>query len=92
MSEQKHTPGPWELNPTSSGGLLVVRAEQSLQVFPVADAHLIAAAPDLLAALVELVAAGQFAVESCDELAVMLRLGAATDAAHTAIAKAEGRS
>lgn len=52
MSEVKHTPGPWTLHETSSGGAIVSRENvQSLQVVPVADAFLIAAAPDLLAAL-----------------------------------------
>ena len=52
----KHTPGPWRTTPSSSGGLVVWRGpensgHQSLQVYPEADAHLIAAAPDLLSAL-----------------------------------------
>jgi len=55
-----------------------------------ANARLIAAAPDLLAALRELVAAGEFAVQSCDDVAIMLRLGKATDDARAAIAKAVG--
>lgn len=60
MSEQpKHTPGPWKLHPCSNGGLLLRRGDQmgrnthiqsSLQILPEADAHLIAAAPELLEA------------------------------------------
>lgn len=43
-----------------------------------------------LSALRELVAAGDFAVTSNDDVAIMLRLGRATDAARAVIAKAEG--
>ena len=50
------------------------------------------AASELLAACRELVAAGEYAVSSESELKIMLRLGAATDAARAAIAKAEGRA
>ena len=49
-----HTPGPWKTAPCSGGGLILVRPNSgqiSLQIFPAADARLIAAAPDLLAAL-----------------------------------------
>ncbi len=46
-----HTPGPWTTRPTSSGGMLVQRGKdgQSLQVYPKADAYLIAVAPEMLA-------------------------------------------
>jgi hypothetical protein len=46
---------------------------------------------NLLAALKALVEAGEFAVSAADDLAIMLRLGQATDMARAAIAKADGR-
>lgn len=54
-----HTPGPWTLNGCSNGGAILRRGEalgerthiqSHLQILPVEDAQLIAAAPDLLAA------------------------------------------
>lgn len=56
-----------------------------------ANARLIAAAPDLLEALKEILAAGESYVDSADEVKAMLRFGRANDAARAAIAKAEGR-
>lgn len=50
-SGSRHTPGPWTLSRASGGGMIVNRPGQSLQVVPVADAHLIASSPDLLEAL-----------------------------------------
>ena len=48
-----HTPGPWTTQPCSSGGLVVSRGDvQNLQIVPVEDARLIAAAPDLYDAAV----------------------------------------
>lgn len=62
MSEKvSHTPGEWTAEPCNHGGMLVRRGDplrhpqHSLQIVPTADALLIAAAPDLLAALQELV-------------------------------------
>ena len=88
-----HTPGPWTVLPTSSGGLLVVRLEQSLQVFPVADAHLMAAAPDLLTALKSATASLESWIH--DQLDGTSSLRGALEELkpyHAAIAKAEGRS
>ena len=56
-----------------------------------ANARLIAAAPDLLEALSELVAAGDYWLKADDEVKAMLRFGEADKAARAAIAKAEGR-
>jgi len=55
------------------------------------DARLIAAAPKLLAALKELLVAGDESVISDDDVASMLRFGKAVEDAKAAIAKAEGR-
>lgn len=55
-----HTPGPWRTEECSGGGLLVIRdhpvsgSQTHLQIFPVDDARLIAAAPELLTALMAL--------------------------------------
>jgi hypothetical protein len=59
-----HTPGPWRLEPCSHGGKILRRGDEDaplmarhpqggLQIVPEADAHLIAAAPELLEALRE---------------------------------------
>lgn len=49
----KHTPGPWSVKETVSATLLIRPNSQqdSLQIDSRADARLIAAAPELLAAL-----------------------------------------
>jgi hypothetical protein len=90
-----HTPGPWTVNECSHGGGLLRRGDQvgpgthpqsSLQVTPMADAVLISAAPDLLAALREI---------AVDILPEFLRdhpgSYRAVQSLHAAIAKAEGR-
>jgi hypothetical protein len=91
-----HTPGPWTLGPCSHGGLLVRRGasvgrgahpQHSLQIVPEADAHLIAAAPELLAALKELRASWAW-----EEFAASFSIAALLERADKAIAKAEGRS
>ncbi len=98
------TPGPWRV---SMSGYSVKSLDDDMPIVAsnpwgagmkekniprwLANADLIAASPDLYAALLELVEAGKFAVDSCDDVAIMLRLGQATDAAHIALAKANGR-
>jgi len=53
----KHTPGPWDMKPCSAGGGLLIRgdagkhSQASLQIVPIEDARLIAAAPEMLEAL-----------------------------------------
>jgi len=98
VSETKHTPGPWTLAPCSHGGLILRRGpsdlknrhpQSSLQIVPEADAHLIAAAPELYAALEDLLAETRAA-----------GLGQARDfnwpevtqAARSALARARGES
>jgi len=98
MTDVKHTPGPWFVNQDEDGnyrsigsagwwGLaqVVVRfeGERNDDATGLANANLIAAAPDLLAALKAFVADFDASVSDPD---------ATTDAARAAIAKAEGRS
>lgn len=62
MTHSKHTPGPWMLNEGATGDLFISGADNTYvceigapeedSVLP--DAHLIAAAPDLLALLQEI--------------------------------------
>ena len=56
-----------------------------------ANARLIAAAPELLDALRELIAAGDYCITTDDDAKAMLRFGDAHKAARAAIAEAEGR-
>lgn len=55
-----------------------------------ATASLIALAPEMADALRELLAAGEFAVTAEDDVAIMLRLGAATDTARALLARIDG--
>ena len=81
MSE-KHTHGPWSVGPISGAGALLIRPgwQSSVQIAPIEDARLMAAAPELLAAL-----------KLVDGIRLYLGDGvrAQVDAA---IAKAEGRT
>lgn len=87
MSTQAHTPGPWRVDPkaalriVAAGNDTVASAgcQSSLRNEWEANAHLIAAAPDLLAALKAFVAAGDGHYEFEDKWL----------AAHAAITKAE---
>ncbi len=75
----KHTPGPWKIGALESGQAAVDGADGSevTGFISIPDAHLIAAAPDLLAVLVDLLPY----LEDC-------RMA---DGAHAAIAKARGQ-
>ena len=106
MSAAKHTPGPWKVisEQTSREVEVFEIAEIShyrvirdargdgfdAQGHDLADARLIAAAPELLEALLELLAAGENSVTADDDVAAMLRFGDAVSAARAAIAKATG--
>ena len=89
-----HTPGPWTTRECTHGGLLVQRGQieagrfthpqHSLQIVPVEDALLIAAAPELLAALKLIVRTHAISCEGED-----CGIGG-IDLAVAAIAKAEG--
>jgi hypothetical protein len=89
----KHTPGPWGLSPCSNGGALVTRTgvQSHLQVVPEADAHLIAAAPDLLAALRDFAEVGDNLIHA--ELVTQQRRSLLNmlSVARAAIAKADGQ-
>lgn len=56
----------------------------------IANARLIACAPDLLAALTEYIAAADNSMTADDDIAAMIRFGDANKAARAAIAKATG--
>ena len=77
MSETKHTPGPWSVGVTSDGGEIDIIAADGWFVSVACDsvgegdteanAHLIAAAPDMLEALELAVAIGIVPVTSASE-------------------------
>jgi hypothetical protein len=84
----KHTPGPWTI--TESATHITVRNREGDAVFHddkrldgvLGDAHLIAAAPDLLEALTEIVSVSlRYRLQESDS---------AVEAARAAIAKARG--
>jgi hypothetical protein len=96
VSEAKHTPGPWELELDPDGGFIITNGPASKDGTWVlaargpiahraavshANARLIAAAPDLLAALIRL--------RDLDVNCSQEEDRAAWDEAHKAIAKAE---
>ena len=89
--ETKHTPGPWDAIPDcpeeGSGDWYVVADNEDVLARGSSepDARLIAAAPDLLAALQWLAHEA-----SCSDPSNSLLLGDALDKARAAIAKAEG--
>lgn len=91
MSE--HTPGPWKLHRTSNRQEIWDKDAVVIAVVPIyhaiprgskANAHLIAAAPDLLAALKEMVGAAQYFSSDGHE-------GYALQCALDALDKADGR-
>lgn len=110
MADVKHTPGPWEIDahrsydkhiPVSAGGYTVALVDQDETRSDVAEvnAHLVAAAPDMHAALVLAdaaivdamdavgVDAYRIGIEQCRR--VIRDLGTALGAVQSAIAKAE---
>lgn len=92
----KNTPGPWMTEPNGQGGIAIVGKNTFTGInectvahaFFECDGRLIAAAPELLAALRELLDAPA----DLDESAWEARTRAARVAACAAIAKAEGRT
>ena len=96
-----HTPGPWKISRGVDGpdnrvietpdGWGVADAWECASVGEMdANAHLIAAAPDLLAALTELLAAVDQYPEVCPTYEETDRLVRAEEAARAAIKKARG--
>jgi len=96
-----HTPGPWELDPygqvtQSNGRTVLVSGIASPMVSTaesIANARLVAAAPDLLAALKEAIDCGMVPKSSAAEGGAnrhVVQLQVA-DQIRAAIAKAEGR-
>jgi hypothetical protein len=99
IEQLTHTPGPWDRGPMNGEAIDVITPTKTLFVAAVvarvpalhpkaeADARLIAAAPDLFAALCELTRAWD-----STQFPVSDRMQMALDDADRAIAKAEGRS
>ena len=99
MSESKHTPGPWE--PYRNPSYWEVRAKggEVASICPskysfgidaeIANARLIAAAPDLLAALEEIREASEIVLGSDDPEAALARI---YDLANIAASKAKGEA
>jgi hypothetical protein len=88
---ETHTPGPWTIADDRSGyvfgsGETVLACARG---YSNADVHLIAAAPDLLAALRRMI--NDFASYADEEDPDQTSFGATIRAARAAIAKAEGR-
>ena len=91
MNNTQHTPGPWSASPynniTSRNGT-VAKTEQmpgNDENERIANAHLIAAAPDLLSALQEMISVFQDHEQYDEESAEVISM------ARAAIAKAEGK-
>ncbi|MBN6350370.1 hypothetical protein JZM10_02675 [Providencia rettgeri] len=85
--EFKHTPAPWDLNKRQDG-FNIVDGDNSGFVAHVPkqdNAHLIAAAPELLEALIELTESAKQAIDGLGDLSD------AIDTAKAAIAKALGQ-
>ena len=91
-----HTPGPWaqdvygSINDKTGNTIRVEGLALSSGSEAKANARLIAAAPELLEALKEYIAAGENSVTATDDVAAMIRFGEADKAARSAIAKATG--
>ena len=94
----KHTPGPWHVRPTSMKGQCLVAGGDlrsgdgfSLQ-FSTANAHLVAAAPDMLDFAQNVGGFDDRLLLSADLNMIRATLREWRDEARAAIAKAEGRS
>ena len=94
----KHTPGPWVVKHgrdvfkgsrricnVNAGIELAIGASMNTAE---ANARLIAAAPDLLEASIEYLAAGENSMNTDDDIAAMIRFGKAEKSMRAAIAKA----
>jgi hypothetical protein len=94
MTEEKHTPGPWSFQPSESGDVIWIGNEgENAACVPgyadhpgnIADARLIAAAPDMLDALRKIAA-----IEDLYEGTDWQEIEEARLIARAAIAKATG--
>lgn len=95
--QAEHTPGPWTFEDSGRDMILILTERESIRVaevvtdnvdsdkYAIADARLIAAAPDLLAALEE-------AMEFLDWAVGTEAAGEHIEAARAAIAKARGEA
>ncbi len=84
-----HTPGPWVIS-CDSHGWHVDTQDWAADALPKADAYLVAAAPDMLAALIALVRASDGHPGSVRERDVARAVIAKADLSAIALAKAEG--
>lgn len=104
-TEQKHTPGPWRQGARGPNGCPVVGTEHGLMVAMLAhshhdhpeeaeaNAHLIAAAPDLLAVLKEAADFWDSAADTDDRTAwIRILIDYHLPKMRAAIARAEGQS
>lgn len=95
-----HTPGPWHIGMRPGPIVYGPAGEQVVSLLdPLvvdsenrANAHLIAAAPDLLAALEACISAGSMIQQGKRGGEVMGQLSAAIDRARAVVAKARGQS
>jgi hypothetical protein len=89
-----HTPGPWIFSNNGHGGSAVMASNHRILGYNLEDANarLIAAAPDLLAAAKGLVEAYHNSIHGRATFSQATKLADAIDAARAAIAKAEGVS
>ena len=82
MSETKHTPGPWNYVKYRSGGILLstpsgalnIRTDKSNIDEQEANARLICAAPDLLAACEHFLGFSKFTCKKCDKPKTMCEI------------------
>ena len=93
-----HTPGPWRIDSQTRFGDFTIAAGQNVKACKFiaktqdeANAQLIAAAPELLAALHDLLGHAAWVCPSVRD-GMRVELGAAIKHAEKAIAKAEGRA
>lgn len=93
MSEAKHTPGPWRIGAMESGRY-AVDGENGQEVTgwidSETDAHLIAAAPKLLAMLKKFIAVMDGCANWPDTSCTQVKLGDIANDARATIAKVEG--
>ena len=106
--EAAHTPGPWPMTCSGDGKRIVIGAglvegpngyevaevysDDCPRALAEANARLIAAAPDMLAALKAVAVAASSESRAVDVISFLIALKGLALMVHAAIAKAEGRS